>query len=119
MPVNNPARTPSQIAFEEQQERIAAIDDAGLSETTAASNRARVNNTDAASMDSQGLVDSLEARNTADVSFNMGTQQAYEDYVDDPLGLVEAKKNSGASSDTEYADERAFPNNGSSAEVNR
>lgn len=114
-----PGKTLDQIAFDEQQDRIAAMDDAGLPHTTANSNRPRVNNTDATSMDSQGLAGSLDRRKVADVSFNMGTPQAYEEYVNDALGLVEAKKNSGASGATPFADERPFPTNGHTTEPNR
>lgn len=119
MPTNNPARTLSQIAKEEKDERVAAINDAGLPLTTASSNRARVNNTDAASMDSQGLDSAHENRDEAGQSFNEATHQAYEAYVDDALGLVEAKKDSGAGGAVAYADERAFPTNAPSSDPNR
>jgi hypothetical protein len=97
MPVNNPTRTLSQIAKEEKDERVAAITAAGLPQTTAASNKARVNNTSAASLDSQGVTGAHEARNTPNVSFNQSAQQAYEDYAaTDALAAVETRKNSGA-----------------------
>lgn len=119
MPVNNPAKTLAQIAKEEKDERVAAITAAGLPLTTAQSNRARVNNTVAGSMDSQGLTGAHELRDDANQSFNMSTQQAYEDYANDALGLVEAKKNSGAGGAVAYSDERTFPTNAPSSDPNR
>lgn len=119
MPVNNPARTLAQIAKEERDERVAAIEAAELPLTTEESNRARVNNTDAASMDSQGLADAHDNRDEPNESFNMNTFEAYEAYEDDALGLVEAKKASGAGGAVAYADERAFPTNPPSSDPNR
>lgn len=112
-------RTLSQIAKLEKDAKVAAIGDAGLPLTTVQSNRARVNNTDAASMDSQGLADAHELRDEPNQSFNMGTQQTYEDYANDSLGMVEARKNDGSGGATEYADERAFPTNPPSDDPNR
>lgn len=119
MPVNNPTRTLAQIAYEEQQERQAAITAAGLPMDSAESNKARVNNTDAAGMDSQGLDGSLAARNVADESFNQNTFEAYEAYNNDILGSIEAKKASGAGGAVAYPDERAFPTNAPSSDPNR
>ena len=119
MPVNSNARTPAQIAKLEKDDIVAAITAEGLPLTTTQSNRARVNNTDAATMTSQGLDGSHELRDEENQSFNMGTQQAYEDYANDPLGEVEARKNSGAGGAVAYADRRAMPTNAPSSDPNR
>lgn len=119
MPVNSTTRTPAQIAKLEKDDVVAKITAAALPQTTASSNRARVNNTDAATMDSQGLTGAHELRDEPNQSFNMGTQQAYEDYANDALAAVEARKNSGAGGATEYPDERTFPTNAPSSDPNR
>lgn len=117
--VESTQRTLSQIAKLEKDAKVAAITDAGLPLTTVQSNAARVNNTDTATMDSQGLDGAHELRDEPNQSFNMGTQQSYEDYVDDSLGMVEARKNDGSGGATEYADERTFPTNEPSDDPNR
>lgn len=119
MPVTSNAQTPSQIAKLEKDDIVARNTAAGLPQTTTQSNRARVNNTDAASMTSQGLTGSHELRDEPNQSFNMGTQQAYEDYANDALAAVEARKNSGAGGAVAYPDERAFPTNAPSSDPNR
>ena len=111
MPVNSTQRTLAQIAKLEKDDILDRIGDAGLPTTTAASNRARVNNTDAASMDSQGLAGSHELRDEPNQSFNANTFDVYEEYENDALGAVEARKASGAGGGTAYPDERAFPTN--------
>lgn len=119
MPVNSTTRTPSQMAKLEKDDIVARITAEGLPLTTASSNRARVNNTDAATLDSQGPAGSHELRDEPNQSFNMGTQDAYEDYATDILGSVEARKASGAGGATEYPDERTFPTNAPSSDPNR
>lgn len=120
MPVESTQRTPAQIAKLEKDDIVAKIGAADLPTTTAASNRARVNNTDASSMDSQGLAGSHELRDEPNQSFNKGTQSAYEDYAStDIFAAVEARKNSGAGGATAYPDERAFPTNAPSSDPNR
>lgn len=119
MPVASNAKTPAQVAKEEKDDILARIAAAGLPSTTTQSNRARVNNTDAASMNSQGLAGAHELRDEPNQSFNMGTQQAYEDYVNDALAAVEARKNSGAGGAVAYPDERTFPTNAPSSDPNR
>ena len=119
MPVNSTQRTLAQIAKLEKDDIVAKIAAAGLPATTAQSNRARVNNTNAASMDSQGLAGNHELRDEPNQSFNANTFDVYEDYVNDALGLVEAKKASGAGGAVAYADERAFPTNAPSSDPNR
>lgn len=119
MPVNSTQRTLAQIAKEEKDDIIARIEDAELEVTTDESNRDRVNNTDAASMDSQGLTGAHELRDEPNQSFNENTFEAYEAYADDVLGAVEAKKASGAGGGTEYPDEREFPTNEPSSDPNR
>ena len=120
MPVDSNQRTPSQIAKLEKDDIVARITAEGLPLTTASSNKARVNNTDAASMDSQGLTGAHELRDEPNQSFNMGTQDAYEDYAaTDIFAAVEARKASGAGGAVAYPDERAFPTNEPSSDPNR
>ncbi len=120
MPVNSTTRTPAQIAKLEKDDIVARNTAEGLPQTTAASNKARVNNTDAASMDSQGLAGSHELRDEENQSFNMGTQEAYEAYAaTDIFNAVEARKASGAGGAVAYPDERPFPTNAPSADPNR
>jgi hypothetical protein len=88
-------RTLAQVAYEEQKETRAKIDAVGLPHTSS-SNRPRVNNTDAAHVDSQGIAGSLARRAVPNVSFNMGTQDAYEAYSPaDRLAAAEADKQPG------------------------
>lgn len=119
MPVNSTQRTLAQIAKLEKDDVLAKIAAAGLPATTASSNRARVNNTDAATMNSQGLAGAHELRDDPNQSFNMNAFEAYEAYVNDTLGAVEARKASGAGGATAYPDERAFPTNAPSSDPNR
>jgi hypothetical protein len=111
MPVESTQRTLAQIAKLEKDDVLAKIAAASLPTTTASSNRSRVNNTDAASMDSQGLAGAHELRDEPNQSFNANTFDVYEEYENDALGAVEAKKASGAGGAAAYPDERAFPTN--------
>lgn len=119
MPVNSTQRTLAQIAKLEKDDIVARIGAEGLPTTTASSNRARVNNTDAATMDSQGLTGAHELRDEPNQSFNMNAFEAYEAYANDALGAVEARKASGAGGAVAYPDERAFPTNAPSSDPNR
>lgn len=119
MPVNSTQRTLAQIAKEEKDDILDRISDAGLPSTTTSSNKARVNNTDAASMDSQGLAGAHELRDEPNQSFNANTFDVYEEYENDALGAVEARKASGAGGAVAYPDERAFPTNAPSSDPNR
>ena len=85
-------RTLAQIARAEQIETLAAIEAAGLP-TESASNASRVNNTDVAGTDSQGVPESLARRAVPDVSYGQATYEAYESYdPTDPLHAVEAER---------------------------
>ena len=119
MPIPSNQRTLAQIAKLEKDDIVARINAEGLPLTTASSNRARVNNTDAASMDSQGLTGAHELRDEENQSFNENTFEAYEAYVNDPLAAVEARKASGAGGAVAYPDERAMPTNAPSSDPNR
>lgn len=119
MPVNSTQRTLAQIAKEEKDDILARIAAESLPATTASSNRARVNNTDAATMDSQGLTGAHELRDEPNQSFNMNAFEAYEAYENDALGAVEARKASGGGGAVAYPDERAFPTNAPSSDPNR
>lgn len=120
MPVNSNQRTLAQIAKLEKDDIVARITAEGLPLTTASSNKARVNNTDAGTMDSQGLAGAHELRDEENQSFNQGTQEAYEAYAStDVFAAVEARKASGAGGAVAYPDERAFPTNAPSSDPNR
>lgn len=88
-------RTPSQIAYDEQQETIASILDAGLP-LTSESNTSVENNTNVEGTDSQGIPDSLLRRNVIGASQDQATHQAYELYAEsDPFASVEANDKGG------------------------
>ncbi|MDQ3691388.1 MAG: hypothetical protein M3406_15430 [Chloroflexota bacterium] len=88
--------TPAEQAYQEQLETIRKAREAGVPTAHPASNRARVNNTDAERVDSQGIAGSLARRAVPDVTFNQSTYDVLERYDEfDRLAEVEQAKREG------------------------